>query len=194
VLSVPATTSQQIDDQLEQVLKKAGARDRTAIEKRLAILDSDPDPARGTCWRQLLANLSGLVPLPVNAVGANALRFFVPDGKYRMQVFALEDASDGLLIVYLPDVLAKAVRNKLLVKNADRYSPADAPDQPLTIERMDVNTPNPPELMKHMLGWNRKALKLTLHVSPRKTVQLKAVEELCELAAAQWDLPEGASK
>ena len=183
-------TTQEIDERLEELLSKAGARDRGTIEKRLAMLDTDPDPERAMCWRRLFVKLSDLVSLPAHPFGSNAFQFFIPDGKYRMQVFALDDASNGLLILYLPDVLVKAVKDKFLVKNADRFSPADAPKQVLTIERMDANTANPPEFMKHMIGWNRKAVKLTLHISTRGVAELRAAERLCELAAAEWEPPE----
>jgi hypothetical protein len=187
---MPVKTSQEIGERLEQILAKAGARDRTVMEKRLAVLDADPDPGRGTCWRQLLLKLSDLVPLPVHPIGPNALQFFIPDGKYRMQVFALDDVGNGMMVLYLPDVLAKAVKEKLLVKQADRYSPADAPTKALTIEKMDASTLNPPEFMKHMLGWSRKAVKLTLHVFRGESAEVKTAEQLCELAAATWAAPE----
>lgn len=186
VAFMQANTSDDIYDRLQQVLAKAGMRDRAAIEKRLAVLDADPNEARAALWRRLLVKLSELVPLPAHTFGPHAIQFFIPDGKYRMQVFALEDAGDGLLILYLPDLLAKAVHGKLLVKNGSRYSPAGAPNQTLTIEQMDVSSLNPPEFMKHMIGWNRKAVKLTLHVSTRDDVQVNAAEQLCDLAAAEW--------
>jgi hypothetical protein len=190
VMSMPTKTSQEIGERLEELLAKASMRDRAVLEKRLAILDTDADSARATFWRQWFVKLSSLVSLPAHPLGSNALQFFIPDGKYRMQVFALDDVGNGSLVLYLPDVLAKAVRNKLLVKNADAYSPAQAPNQILTIERMDASTQNPPEFMKHMMGWNRKAVKLTLHMSSRENQQFRAAEELCELAATEWSLPD----
>jgi hypothetical protein len=187
---MPPKTSLDIYDRLEQLLAKVGARDRAAIEKRLAMLDADPDEARVTLWRRLLVKLSELVTLPAHPLGPRAMQFFIPDGKYRMQVFALEDVGNGLLILYLPDLLAKAVNDKFLVKNGSRYSPAEAPNQILTIQQMDVNTLNPPEFMKHMIGWNRKAVKLTLPASAQESAQVRAAEQLCDLAAAEWDRPE----
>jgi hypothetical protein len=182
-------TLQEIGERLEQILAKTGARDRSVMEKRLAMLDADPDPARATCWRQLLLKLSDLVPLPVHPAAPNALQFFIPDGKYRMQVFALDDVGNGLLVLYLPDVLAKAVKDKLLVKQADRYSPAESPTKTLTIERMDASSIDPPEFMKHMIGWSRKAVKLTLHILREESAEVKVAEQLCELAAAAWAAP-----
>lgn len=189
---MPVRTSVEISDRLEQLLAKAGVRDRAAIERRLALIDADFD--RSACWCQFLVKLSDLVSLPVHPVGSsNALQFFIPDGKYRMQVFALDDTGNGLLILYMPDVLAKAVRNKLLVKSAAGYSPAESPKHLLTIEQMDGNTRNPPEFMKHMVGWSRKAMKLTLQISPPEIAQFRVAEQLCELAAEDWSAPATAS-
>ena len=93
--------------------------------------------------------LHRLAPLPVTTVGQHAVQFFIADGKYRMQVFALEDARDGRLMVYLPDILAKARRPG---------PPGGA--QPESLD--SANTPNPSPHIKHMLGWNRKAVRITL--------------------------------
>jgi hypothetical protein len=183
---MPPRTLLEISDRVEQLLAKTGARDRAAIEKRLALLDADPDEARATLWRRLLVKLSDLVTLPAHPVSPHAMQFFIADGKYRMQVFAMEDAGDGFLILYLPDLLVRAVNDRLLVKNGCGYSPAEAPDQILAIQQMDVSTINPPDFMKHMTGWNRKAVKLTLDVSPGDSAQVAVAEQLCELAAAEW--------
>jgi hypothetical protein len=177
----------EIDGRLERLLAKAGARDRAAIEKRLATLEAEPDPSHAILWRRLLVKLSELVPLPVHPIGSNALQFFVPDGKYRMQVFALDDSGDGMVSLYLPDVLGKAVSSKLLVKSAGKYSLPDSPTQTLTIQQMDVSSQNPPDFMKHMIGWNRKAVKLTLNVSSKEAAQVKLAEQLCTLAAEDWE-------
>ena len=120
-------------------------------------------------------------------IGLQVVRFFVADGKYRMQVFALEDNADGLLGIYLPNVLASAVSAKLLVKSGGQYSPASSPKDILTVEQMDVNNPsNPPDFVKHMTGWNRKAVKLTVPANEPDSVQVNTIESLCELAARQW--------
>jgi hypothetical protein len=111
----------------------------------------------------------------------------VADGKYRMQVFALEDNCDGMLSIYMPNVLAKAVTAKLLVKNAGQYSPASAPKQVITLQQLDANNPSdPPEFVKHMTGWNRKAMKLTLQANEPDSPLVATAEGLCELAAKQW--------
>jgi hypothetical protein len=186
---MPTKAPQQadIDSRLESLLAQAGARDRTAIEKHIAICDSEADPQHASLWRRLIVKLGDLATMPMHAAGPHTVQFFIADGKYRMLVFVLEDSQDGLLAVYLPNVLAKAVSEKLLVKNGDRYAPASASSQVLTIEQMDANNPtNPPEHVKHMTGWNRKAVKMTLHVSDPQSHRVNIVERLCVLAARQW--------
>lgn len=158
---------------IETFLTGLAGKDRSNIEKHLAACDAEPDPTHGKLWRRLAVGLRRLAPLPVQTVGQHAVQFFIADGKYRMQVFALEDARDGRLMVYLPDILAEAEK-------------AGAPLGVLKPESLDAaNTPNPSPHIKHMLGWNRKAVRLTL--ATRATPQqISAAETLCALAADRW--------
>ena len=158
---------------METFLTGLAGKDRSNIEKHLAACDAEPDPTHGKLWRRLAVGLRRLAPLPVQTVGQHAVQFFIADGKYRMQVFALEDARDGRLMVYLPDILAEAEK-------------AGAPLGVLKPEALDAaNTPNPSPHIKHMLGWNRKAVRLTLptRATPQ---QISAAEALCALAADRW--------
>jgi hypothetical protein len=158
---------------METFLTGLAGKDRSNIEKHLAACDAEPDPTHGKLWRRLAVGLRRLAPLPVQTVGQHAVQFFIADGKYRMQVFALEDARDGRLMVYLPDILAQAEK-------------AGAPLGVLKPEALDAaNTPNPSPHIKHMLGWNRKALRISLSANGSPT-QAAAVEALCELAAKGW--------
>ncbi|HTW94463.1 MAG TPA: hypothetical protein VMD30_06710 [Tepidisphaeraceae bacterium] len=186
---MPVKVSQAIETEtrLEELLAKAGARDRVNIEKHLAACDAEADTGHALLWRRLTVKLSQLAPLALTTIGMQVVRFFIADGKYRMQVFALEDNGDGVLAVYLPNVLASAISAKLLVKNGGEYSLASAPEEVLTVEQMDVNNPsNPPDFIKHMTGWNRKAVKLTLQANEPDSARVNLIESLCELAARQW--------
>jgi hypothetical protein len=186
-MTVKVSQEMGIDARMDELLAKTGARDRVNIEKHLAVCDGEADTGHALLWRRLLVRLSELAPMALTTVGLQVVRFFIADGKYRMQVFALEDNGDGLLSVYLPNVLAKAVSAKLLVKNGGQYSPANAPKLILTVEPMDVNNPsNPPDFVKHMTGWNRKAVKLTLAANEPENPLVNVIESLCELAAKQW--------
>ena len=41
-----------------------------------------------------------LAPHFAKTDGQQRVRFFVPDGQYRMQVFAMEDLRDGVITIY----------------------------------------------------------------------------------------------
>src|SRR5690242_4162454 len=70
-------------------LSKLGTKDRLNVERHLAICEAEPDPAHATYYRKLISILGGLAPHAVKTHGQQAVQFFIPDGKYRMQVFAL---------------------------------------------------------------------------------------------------------
>jgi hypothetical protein len=53
----------------------------------------------------------------------------------------------------------------------------------LLIERLSaMNTPNPSAFFKHMLGWNRKAMRLTLLLNASEG-QVRAAEVLAAIGA-----------
>lgn len=173
----------------DAVLAKTGAKDRTHIQRHLTAADAEPEPAHAALWRRLAEMLAVLAPLPVTATGHTAVMFFVPDGKYRMQAFALEDQSDGRITVYLPDVLADAIKKKILKKGAEptEFAIVGSLRSTLRAEALDAqNTPEPPVHVKNMLGWNRKSLRVTLPILGTDKARLNAVSELCKLAAKQW--------
>ena len=158
---------------IDTLLTGLAGKDRSNIEKHLAVVDAEPDPEHGRLWRRLAVALRKFAPMPVQTIGQHAVQFFIADGKYRMQVFALEDGRDGKVTVYMPDVLADAEK-------------AGAPLGVIKAEVLDSsNTPNPSPHIKHMLGWNRKAVRVSLltHASPQ---QVSATETLCAIAADRW--------
>jgi hypothetical protein len=174
---------------LDAVLARTGAKDRTHIQRHLTAADAEPEPAHAALWRRLAEMLAALAPLPVTATGHTAVMFFVPDGKYRLQAFALEDQSDGRITLYLPDVLADAIKKKILKKGADptEFAVVGSLRSTVRAEALDAqNTPEPAVHVKNMLGWNRKSLRVTLPVLGTDKARLAAVEALCKLAAKQW--------
>jgi hypothetical protein len=186
-MPVKAAQDTDFETRLETIMAAAGARDRVNIEKHLAICDAEPTSDHASLWRRLMVILGGLAPLPLRTAGSQVMQFFVADGKYRMQVFALEDHCDGMITVYLPNVLTAAVRENIIKKTGEGYTPANAPKQILTIQQMDSTHPSdPPVYVKHMMGWNRKAVKLTLPIAAGNGPQIEAAEQLCALAAKQW--------
>jgi hypothetical protein len=193
----------------DDFLAGMGQRDRTNIERHLAVVDADADPAHGRLWRRLAATLGTLAPAAVQTTGQQAVQFFIPDGKYRMQVFALEDQRDGLLRVYSPDALADARRAKLVADKppteesvpgpgGDRkkilvYRFATANATPgLLIEPLEAkNTANPAPFFANLIGWNRKAVRITVPVGADDEA-VGAVETFCALggvAVASRALP-----
>src|SRR5688500_7928654 len=149
-----------------EFLAKLGSKDRATAERRVTVLQAEADPARAALWQRLACSLMTLAPFAAKLIGKQTLQIYVADGKYRMQVFALEDLQDGNFTVYCPDVLDEAVKLTLL---APAPAPAPARDDemhqyvtrsgtPLRVERLDGKTLHPPAHIKDLTGWNRKAL------------------------------------
>ena len=169
-----ASRHQETRTRMEDLLTKMTVKDRAGIEKHLAVCDTGTDPTRGEIWRRLAGLLGQLVSLPARTSGPHALTFFIPDGKYRKQVFALEDRGDGTVFVYLPDITAKAIREKLIAKAEGGFSLPGSRD--VFGELVDGNMPELPNHIKPMLGWNRKALKHTLGVGGPESQRMQATE------------------
>ena len=183
------TTAQQTTA-FEEFLAGVSARDRANIEKHVALLEAEAGPGHGKTWRQLALSLRKLAPLAANTIGPQVIQYFVADGKYRMQVFTLEDRRDGQILLFMPDVLAAAMKAGVLAKpaggNPSAYPIKAHKGEVLHVEALDAaNTPDPPPAIKHMLGWNRKALRVTLPIAANGP-QLEAVQAICELAAKGW--------
>jgi hypothetical protein len=171
------------------VLAKLGAKDRASIERHLATTETEADPKRARLWKRLARVLMTLAPHSTRTIGQQNMLFYIPDGKYRMQVFSLQDPRDGTLVVYCPDVLDRAFDAGLLaepkgkdVGNAYRLRSGSGQ---LTIDRLDGSIPNPEPVYKDLTGWNRRALKVTVQHNPSDD-EVDAVCLLCGLAASSW--------
>ena len=55
-----------------------------------------------------------LAPFAAKLIGKQTLQLYIADGKYRMQVFALEDLQDGVFTIYCPDAVDEAMKLGLL--------------------------------------------------------------------------------
>jgi hypothetical protein len=160
-------------------LAKLGQRDRTNLERHLEAVSESQ--AHAKAWRRLVAVLGTLAPVPMQTIGQHAILFFIPDGKYKMQAFALEDIRDGKLLIYVPDTLALAAEEQIIsIPKGEPEGEVDYPigsgAQTLRIEALDAgNTPNPPAHVKNLLGWNRRALKIVLNAEATPE-QLKTAE------------------
>jgi hypothetical protein len=110
--------------------------------------------------------MMSMAPHSAKANGQQSMQFYIQDGKYRMQIFALEDLRDGSVHVYAADAIEEATKGGLFAK-------AKAGDEPnelrltgstdtLNVERLDGKVSNPAPFYKDMLGWNRRAIHITL--------------------------------
>ncbi len=187
-------------------LSRLGVRDRQMIERHVAICEEEPTPQHANLWKRMACFLAALASKPsgtaaeratqtsrqfgVQTAGHRAVQFFAPDGKYRRQLFALEDLRDGALTVYTVDALAAALRagalrgptTKLGGVPLYQVCGADAA-QTVTIEPLTAaNVGSAPDYYRHMVGWNRTALKVTLPVTASDAA-VRAVNVLYALAA-----------
>jgi hypothetical protein len=162
------------------------------MEKQIAGYDQAGDKGRADLWRRLVGTMSELAPdVPPKTSAQKTVQFFVPDGKWRMQVFAIEDRKDGMISVYVEDVLAEAIKAGVVGKGK-RPAPGEpaeytvkGTDKPVLIEQLDGKTEaDPAPFYKDMLGWNRKALRVTLPGDAPDALA-RVVERLCEMAAVR---------
>src|SRR5688572_4710267 len=150
----------------EEFLAKLSPKDRANAERRVGVLEASAGPGLAELWRRLASALMTLAPHAAKLVSKQTVQYYVPDGKYRMQVFALEDLQDGNITLYCPDVLAEAVDAGLLVRPAAGgaagvYGIKGSRDV-LRIDALDRDSANPGAHYKDMVGWNRTALRITL--------------------------------
>jgi hypothetical protein len=172
----------------DEFLAKLIARDRANAEKRVAALEAEGPPERARLWRRLACSLMTLAPHAAKVVGKQTVQFYVADGKYRMQVFALEDLQDGNFTVYCPDVLGEAMKAGVLARavpgEANVYAVAGS-GETLRVDSLDKDSLNPKAHFKDLTGWNRKALRITLPPSP-SAAQVEATEMVCAMAAQHF--------
>lgn len=171
----------------ETLLSRLTDKDRGTLERQIASYDAKAGHKPARRWRQLACLLMTLAPLPGKITSGHTMRFYIPDGKYRKQVYALQGMPDGTIVVYAPDVVEQAIgaRHLRAVTGVPNRYRLPAFPQTLEIDALDGKTPNPDPVFKDMTGWNRKAIRMTL--SPTATdEQLAAVEHLCTLAAEEW--------
>src|SRR4051794_4872155 len=109
-----STWSKGSTENFEAFRAKLGQKALAAVEKHAEMCEANGDLGYGRIWKRLAGGLGKLAPHAIETAGHQALKFHIPDGKYRQQVFALEDACDGWVRVYLPDVTTAAVERKIL--------------------------------------------------------------------------------
>jgi hypothetical protein len=128
-----------------------------------------------------------LAPAVIESLGHQTLKFHIPDGKYRQQVFALYDTLQGRIELFLPDVSAQAIEQKLVTRPVAESRAYGIMGDTGTVELQVLTSDDRdcPTFCKPMLGWGRKAIRVSLSAIPEEP-QIAAVERLCELAAEAW--------
>ncbi|HVT82839.1 MAG TPA: hypothetical protein VHM90_19530 [Phycisphaerae bacterium] len=180
----------QTDENYSRFLTRLSPKALAVVEKHAELREADSAQGYGRTWRHMAGVLAQMAPAAIEAMGTHALKFHIPDGKYRLQVFALADQGKNEVDIYLPNVLAEAVTRKVLCKaeadgHTHRISGEESTIQAMVITADDKECP---PYCKAMLGWGRKALKATLPANADAR-QLRAVERLCELAAESFPAP-----
>jgi len=184
LLSARDMYSERMD--FEAFLAKLNAKDRLNVERHLTAC-AEVGPQHADLWKRLVTALATLAGPAVQTIGQQAVQFFVADGKYRKQMLALEDARDGKIAIYSPDALAEGLKaGAIAIPAKTSENPAahriPGTEQELSVESLTAaNTPNPSPWYKHMLGWNRKALRITLPTDATPE-QITAAEDLCAIA------------
>src|SRR5438128_278324 len=146
-----------------EFLDKLGAKDRLNAEKHVAACEQSSVPTHAKLSKRLACAMMSLSSNLAKVNGQQSVQFYVPDGKYRKQVFALEDLRKDHITVYCADVLEDAIKAKLLRPTKgeeDGVAIYGLPkgSETLAIEKINGSTVNPAEFFKHMVGWHREAL------------------------------------
>jgi hypothetical protein len=173
----------------ETFLARLAPKDRVNAQRRVEVLEAEPDPSRVQLWKRLTCALMTLASHSAKLVGRQMIQFYVADGKYRMQVFALEDLQDGQFTLYCPNVLKEAI-DAGLIRPAEGQPNLYVPKSGglLFIETIDGQSPNSAPHFKDMVGWNRKAIRIVLPPSA-SPAQVEATVLLCAIAAGHFRKP-----
>ena len=170
-----------------QFLEKLGAKDRLNAEKHVAACEAGPVPQHAKLWKRIATTLMSLSSNLAKVNGQQSIQFYVPDGKYRKQVFAMEDLRKDAITVYCNDVLEEAMKLKLLKptkggeEDVELYA-IPKTGETLAIEKLNGQSANPSEFYKHMIGWHREAIRITVPLNASDE-QVTTVLTLCALNA-----------
>ena len=169
----------------DAMLERLALRGTSAQARRLVISERD-NPRRAEVWCKLAVMLGSFAPARAKYLG-RAIQFFIPDGKYFLQVFSLDDAVDGTIVVCCEDVLDSAIAAGVLTPQTgqpQRYLCLSTPHA-INVEQLDGKTDNVPPHCNAMTGWNRHAMKITLPDSPA-AAQSDAAAIMCAMASLRW--------
>ncbi len=152
-------------------------KERAYAEKRSAAMEGDP--ARQRLWQHLAARLLALAGHSAKVNSTESIQFYAPDGKYRMQIFALQDIVPEYLSIHCRDTLDTLLEKKLLHKPATgsiRYG-VRGTTETLAVERVLPQTAEHPAAFRDLLSWNRKCMRIDVGVSSSPAL-LNALDEM----------------
>ena len=180
---------QTADDEYEAFLLKLSERDRRNIRKQVDFCEAELTPDHARLWKRLACTLAALTDKAAKTTGMRAVRFYAADGAYQVQVFCLEDPRDGSITVYCPDSLAAGLADGVIrgpvgtAGDSQLFEVANVPGLNIEVEVLSApNTVDAPDYYRHLLGWNREAMKIRLRTTAGRA-QVSACERLCQLAA-----------
>lgn len=176
-------------DQYDAFFERLDTGSRANVDRHLAACQTDATRDHLRLWKRMVGFLASLTPHSIRTTGQRAVQFYVADGRYRQQLFALEDMRDGKLSLYAVDAIESATRAGLFRPQSEGHDHAtmfvlcEAPDEFMKIETLTAaTTTSAPEYYKHLLGWNRRAVRITIPTNAT-SAQIRAVEGFCTLAA-----------
>jgi hypothetical protein len=181
----PPRSESAVERQYEAFLGHLTVKGRSTVQKHDESCETAGDQERGVLWKRLAGGLGQLANHAIEVYDLRSVKFYVADGKYKLQVFALEDTPQGTLVVYFPDVAQTAVSEKIITGGTSPQLyrvPGGA--EPLHLTPINAETPDM-TVCKAMLGWGRRALRAEFAL-PMQEAHVRAVEHLCELAARKW--------
>jgi hypothetical protein len=166
-------------------------RDKRNVRRHVAACESEATAHHATLWTRLACTLAALGARRASTTGTRAIQFFAADGAYQIQLFALEDLGGGTLAVYAPDALAAAVSAGVIdgpvgsIGDSALYEVGSTPGLCIEVERLHPSrASDAPDYYRHLLGWNRRAIKMTLHTAAGRA-EVEACEALCRLGAGR---------
>lgn len=171
----------------DSFLEQLSVKGRATVQKHDELCEADAAQGYGRLWKRLAGGLGQLAGHATEVLGQQVLKFHIADGKYKQQVFALEDTRQGTIAVYLPDVLKMALERKILAVGAAGHHKVAGSEEQLQFTLLDAETRDL-TVCKAMVGWGRRALRVDLSVTAGESL-VRAVEAMCELAAAKWAAP-----
>lgn len=156
-----------IDEQFAALLAKLPLKERSYAEKRDLAMEADPAKRNG--WRRLCVFLLELAGHSSKFNSKESVQFYAADGKYRMQIFALQDVVPGELTIHCRDVLDQLIEKKLIRRSKvgtdlNRYVVAGT-EVSLVIERVPQQAADHPQAFRDLLSWNRKCMRIDLPVA-----------------------------